>query len=54
MEEPAKRLVRVGLIAALYVVITYALQATSFFPTQFRLAEALTLLPMLFPEAIWG
>jgi len=38
----------------LYVAITYVLQATSFFPTQFRLAEALTLLPMIFPEAVWG
>lgn len=54
MQEPAQRLVRIGLIAALYVAITYALQATSFFPAQFRLAEALTLLPMIFPEAVWG
>lgn len=54
MKESEQRIARVGLIAALYVVLTYALQAVSFFPTQFRVAEALTLLPMIFPEAVWG
>ncbi|NLY50399.1 MAG: QueT transporter family protein [Firmicutes bacterium] len=47
-------LTRIAIIAALYVVITYALQAASFFPAQFRAAEALTVLPIVFPEAIWG
>ncbi|NMA54571.1 MAG: QueT transporter family protein [Firmicutes bacterium] len=54
VQESVKYWIRAALIAALYVAITYALQATSFLPAQFRLAEALTLLPMLFPEAIWG
>lgn len=54
MQEPTRRLVRVALIATLYVALTYVFQAISFLPAQFRLAEALTLLPMLFPEAIWG
>ncbi|MGI6128486.1 MAG: QueT transporter family protein [bacterium] len=54
MQEPAQKIVRIGLIAALYVVVTYAFQGLSFLPTQFRLAEAFSLLPMLFPEAVWG
>ena len=54
MKKSSHRLVRVALIAALYVAVTYVLQAISFLPAQFRLAEALTMLPMLFPEAIWG
>lgn len=47
-----KRLVRGGLIAALYVVVTYALAPVSFGPLQFRASEALTVLPILYPEAI--
>ena len=49
-----QNLVRIALIAALYAALTYALQAVSFLPTQFRAAEALTVLPILYPEAIWG
>lgn len=48
------RLVRGGLIAATYVVLVFAFQFASFGPIQFRVAEALTLLPMIFPEAIGG
>lgn len=47
-------LVRIAVIAAVYVAVTYALQAVSFLPVQFRAAEALTVLPVVFPEAIWG
>jgi len=47
-------LARIAIIAALYVALTYALQAVSFLPTQFRAAEALTVLPILYPEAVWG
>jgi uncharacterized membrane protein len=43
---------RAGIIAALYVVVTYVLAPVSFGPVQFRLSEALTLLPMLFAEAV--
>lgn len=39
-------------ITALYVVITYFLAPISFGPLQFRAAEALTLLPIIFPEAV--
>ena len=47
-----KRLVRGGLIAGLYVVITYYLSAFSFGPLQFRASEAFAVLPILYPEAI--
>ncbi|MDK2928089.1 MAG: hypothetical protein PWR31_1780 [Bacillota bacterium] len=50
----AHTVVRIALIAALYAALTYALQAVSFMPTQFRAAEALTVLPIIYPEAIWG
>ncbi|NLJ81075.1 MAG: QueT transporter family protein [Firmicutes bacterium] len=48
------RWVRGGLIAALYVVLVFVFQFASFGPIQLRIAEALTLLPMIFPEAIGG
>jgi len=48
------QLARAGVIAALYVSITYALAPVSFGPIQFRLSEALTVLPILFPESILG
>ncbi len=49
-----QRWARGGLIAALYVVLVFAFQFASFGPVQFRVAEALTLLPIVFPEAIGG
>ncbi|MCL4426671.1 MAG: QueT transporter family protein [Firmicutes bacterium] len=45
---------RGALIAALYIVITFALKPFSFGPWQFRASEALTVLPILWPEAIPG
>ncbi|ADQ14787.1 QueT transporter family protein [Halanaerobium hydrogeniformans] len=47
-----KRMARGAAITALYVVITYFLAPISFGPLQFRAAEALTLLPIIFPEAV--
>ncbi len=41
-------------IAAVYAVLTYVLAPISYGPVQFRVAEALTLLPILIPEAIPG
>lgn len=49
-----KSLVRAALIAAIYVVLIFVLQPISFGPIQFRLAEALTILPVLMPEAVPG
>ncbi|NLB18379.1 MAG: QueT transporter family protein [Syntrophomonadaceae bacterium] len=45
---------RAGIIAALYVALCLVFNATSFGVIQFRPAEALTMLPILFPEAIPG
>lgn len=49
-------LTRAGVIAALYVVLTYlaGLMNLAYGPVQFRFSEALTVLPFLFPEAIPG
>ena len=49
-------LARAGVIAALYVVLTYlaGLMNLAYGPVQFRFSEALTVLPFLFPEAVPG
>ena len=47
-------LVRAGVIAALYVVLTLIFQPISFGAIQFRIAEALTLLPILTVDAVPG
>jgi uncharacterized membrane protein len=47
-----KRLCRAGVIAALYVALTYAFAPIAFGPLQVRPAEALCILPVFFPEAI--
>ncbi len=48
----AKRLCRAGVIGALYVVLTYAFSTFAFGPFQVRPAEALSILPLFFPEAV--
>ena len=45
---------RGALVAAIYVVLVIAFQPISFGYVQFRVAEALTLLPFLWPEAVPG
>lgn len=45
-------LARGGLIAALYAAATLAAYPISFGAVQFRISEALCVLPMLFPEAV--
>lgn len=47
-----KRLCRGGMIAALYVALTYAFMPLAFGPFQVRPAEALCILPLFFPEAV--
>ena len=49
-----RSLVRAGLIAAIYVVLTLIFQPISFGAIQFRVAEALTLLPILTSDAVPG
>ena len=52
----AKYLTRAAIIAAIYVVLTYlaGILNLAYGPVQFRISEALTVLPFLFPEAVPG
>lgn len=50
----ARYLAKVAAIAALYAVLTLALAPISYGPWQFRVAEALTVLPFVTPAAIPG
>lgn len=47
-------IVRSGVVAALYFALCVALPALSFGQIQFRLSEALVLLPLLMPETAIG
>ncbi len=49
-----KKLTLAAMIAAIYTVLTLVLAPISYGAVQVRLSEALTLLPVLFPEAIPG
>ncbi|MBQ9010472.1 MAG: QueT transporter family protein [Clostridia bacterium] len=49
-----RKLTRAAMIAAIYTVLTLILAPISYGELQVRLSEALTLLPILFPEAIPG
>lgn len=49
-----KSLTRAAMIAAFYCVLTLLFQPFSYGPVQFRISEALTLLPVLLPEAVPG
>ena len=51
-ESLTGQLTRGGFIAALYVLFTMPLAQFAFGPIQFRPSEALTVLPILFPEAV--
>jgi len=43
-----------GIVAALYAALTIALAFISYGPIQFRVAEALCILPFFFPSSVWG
>ncbi|MCL2152212.1 MAG: QueT transporter family protein [Oscillospiraceae bacterium] len=43
-----------GVVAALYAALTIALPFISYGPVQFRVAEALCILPYFFPFSVWG
>ena len=51
---PSYKIALSALIAALYAGLALALAPLSFGPVQFRVAEALTLLPFFVPEAVPG
>lgn len=50
----SKKLVVYAMIAAIYATASLALAPISFGGVQFRISEALTLLPVIMPEAIIG
>ena len=49
-----RQMATAGIIAAIYAALTLLLPLPQYGPVQFRLAEAMTVLPFLFPEAIPG
>ncbi|MDR0858738.1 MAG: QueT transporter family protein [Oscillospiraceae bacterium] len=49
-----RKITRSAVIGALYFALTIALAPISYGPVQFRVAEALCVLPFLFPESIIG
>lgn len=53
-EKPVLFVVRAAVIAALYVALTYAGAPLAYGSVQFRISEALTILPVFTPAAIPG
>lgn len=43
-----------AVLAAIYAALTIALAPISYGPVQFRVSEALTVLPFLMPGTVWG
>lgn len=54
MKSVSRTIAQPALIAALYAVLTIILAPISYGPMQVRVAEALTVLPYLLPQAIPG
>ena len=54
MKKTVFFITRSAVVAAIYFALTTALKPISFGPVQFRLSEALVLLPIFMPEAIIG
>lgn len=52
--SPARALTRAALFAAVYAGLTIAVAPIAYGPLQFRVSEAMTVLPWLYPEAIPG
>lgn len=53
-QNPVRKLTFSALIAAVYAVLTIATGFMSFGTVQFRIAEALCILPYFFPWTAWG
>ena len=49
-----RQLTAAGVIAAAYAALSLVLAPITFGPVQCRISEALTLLPVISPAAIWG
>lgn len=54
MISSSKKLTRAAIIAAAYFALTMLLAPISFGAVQFRLSEAMCILPYFFPEAVLG
>lgn len=54
LNERTAQVARAALVAAVYTAVTYLLIPISFGPIQLRLSEALTVLPIIYPESIVG
>jgi len=54
MKKTTKRLTQAAVIAALYVALTWVFAPISFWAVQFRVSEALCVLPYFTPAAIPG
>lgn len=54
MDRRVTFLTRAAFIAALYAALTIAFQPISYGPVQVRIAEALTILPIFYAEAVPG
>ena len=50
----ARKIAFAGVIAALYAVLTMTFSFIGYGPFQFRVAEALCVLPFFFPFSVWG
>ena len=53
-QNAAKKLARAGIIGALYAILTMVLYPISYGGVQLRIAEALSILPLFFGEAVIG
>lgn len=54
MKKSTAMLTRGAVISAIYVVLSLILQPVQFGPVQFRVSEALVMLPLVLPESILG
>lgn len=54
MNSLTKKITRSALIAAVYFGLSMALAPVSYGPLQFRASEALTMLPFIMIEGVWG
>ena len=58
MNKPSKRtflpLAAAAVVAAAYAALTIVLAPISYGPVQFRISEALTVLPFFMPTTVWG
>jgi len=54
MKFTTRKIALAGVIAALYAALTILLGSFAYGPIQFRVAEALCILPFFFPVTVWG